>query len=105
MAGIELTDFRPFEPVGSPESVGTRREWRISNGKVRGIAIRERNKSRRAVGWYDRKSPGWREIEREYEAWRGKRGDSVGTPEQSLRDHDTEPTGADYGNVHDLAQG
>ncbi len=94
LAGLEITDFRPFEPVGSLESsVGTRREWRIQNGKVRGIAIRERNKDRRAVGWYDRRSPGWREIEREFEAWRGKRGDAVGTAKQPARDHDTQPTG------------
>jgi len=94
---LGITEFVPFtgQPTANNYPVGTRREWRIKQetGEVRGVSIREKNKGRKSVGWLDKISPGWSNIQREYEAWRRKPRYVVGTFEQSAPIHDSQQTG------------
>jgi hypothetical protein len=101
----EIMNFERFEAVGSQsaqnKSVGTRREWRIKQetGEVRGVSIRERNKERKSVGWLDRSSQGWKEIESSYETWRRTARYAVGTFEQSVGIDGKQPTGQSIRNL------
>jgi len=108
LAALGITNFEPFsanvETANSPEKlVGTRREWRIKQqtGELRGISVREKNKTRKAVGWLDKRSPGWGDILASYEAWRRTARYAVGTLEQPAREYDKQPTGESVGNVHE----
>jgi hypothetical protein len=107
LAGLGIADFTPFRPsvgiANSPvQSVGTRREWRIkqSTGELRGICVRQKNKARKSVGWFDKRSPGWGGIVEQYEAWRRKPRYPVGTFEQSIRDDAGQPTSEGNRDLH-----